>query len=127
MTRRFMRRYFSRMSRKILSKAYISYSSGSIPAASDYPRRKFATALLMALLNCIRELNDNPTWRLVFGDKRNARLKDHELILRFLAMHTRGEAYHAPMRDFLNEFCTDHMEEKPEVLDGFKKTFKQAI
>jgi len=31
------------------------------------------------------------------------------------------------MRDFLNEFCTDHMEEKPEVLDGFKKTFKQAI
>lgn len=79
------------------------------------------------LLGCIREMNDDPTWRLVFGDKRNARLKDQELILRFLAMHTRGEAYHAPMRDFLNEFCTDRMEEKPEILAGFKRTFKQAI
>jgi hypothetical protein len=72
-------------------------------------------------------LNDDPTWRQVFGDKRNARLKDQEMILRFLAMHTRGEAYHAPMRDFLNEFWTDRMDEKPEVIVGFKKVFKQAI
>jgi Protein of unknown function DUF262 len=79
------------------------------------------------LLNCIRELNDDPTWRLAFGGKRNARLKDQELILRFIAMHMQGEAYHAPMRDFLNEFCTDYMDEKPDVLAGFKKTFKQAI
>jgi hypothetical protein len=48
MTRRFMRPYFSRMSRRTLSKASISYSSGSIRVASGYPPRKFATASLMA-------------------------------------------------------------------------------
>ena len=36
------------------------------------------------LLRCIREMNDDATWRQVFGDKRNARVKDQELILRFL-------------------------------------------
>jgi hypothetical protein len=79
------------------------------------------------LLRCIREMNDNATWRQVFGDKRNARLKDQELTLRFLAMHMRGESHHAPMRDFLNEFCTEHMEEPPEVLATFKTTFTNAI
>jgi len=42
-------------------------------------------------------------------------------------MHMRGESYHAPMRDFLNEFCTEHMEEPPEVLATFKATFTNAI
>jgi hypothetical protein len=79
------------------------------------------------LLGCIRELNDDLTWRQIFGDKRNARLKDQELILRFLAMHVRGESYRAPMRDFLNDFCTEYMQEPPEVLVTFKAIFKQAV
>lgn len=79
------------------------------------------------LLRCIREMNDNPTWRQIFGDKRNARLKDQELILRFLAMHVRGESYRAPMRDFLNDFCTEYMDKSQEVLAGFRTIFTQAI
>jgi hypothetical protein len=72
-------------------------------------------------------LNDDPTWRQIFGDKRNARLKDQELILRFLAMHVRGESYRAPMTDFLNDFCTEYMEESAEVLAAFKAIFKQVV
>jgi hypothetical protein len=42
-------------------------------------------------------------------------------------MHVRGESYRAPMRDFLNDFCTEHMEDPPEVLATFKAIFKQAV
>jgi len=111
-------------SRKSLYFVFERINSGGIRLSPQEIRNCIADG---PLLRCIREMNDDPTWRRVFGDKRNARLKDQELILRFLAMHMRGESYHAPMRDFLNEFCTEHMEEPLEVLATFKTTFTNAI
>jgi hypothetical protein len=99
-------------------------NSGGIRLSSQEIRNCIANG---PLLTCIRELNDDPTWRQIFGDKRNARLKDQELILRFLAMHVRGESYRAPMTDFLNDFCTEYMEEPAEVLAAFKAIFKQVV
>ena len=65
--------------------------------------------------------------RLIFSEKRNARLKDQELILRFLAMSKRHEKYARPMRDFLNDFTGDYANPPRETLERFRDTFARAI
>lgn len=52
------------------------------------------------LMYLIRDLNNVPAWRSVFGNPSKA-LKDQELILRFLAMRFARETYKSPMKDFL--------------------------
>jgi hypothetical protein len=79
------------------------------------------------LLTAIREMNDDENWRSVFGKQRNARLKDQELILRFLAMHERGEKYASPMREFLDDFADDYNKVGPEKLDRLKALFARTI
>lgn len=61
----------------------------------------------------LHKLNDNPQWRAVYGPK-SKRLKDIELILRFMAFYERGEAYQSPMKHFLN----DYMKEKRNLADA---------
>jgi Protein of unknown function DUF262 len=51
----------------------------------------------------LRELNDHGSWRKLYGKKSN-RLKDQELILRFLALYHDGDHYQESMKDFLNKF-----------------------
>lgn len=51
----------------------------------------------------LRELNEYPAWRKVYGD-RSARLKDQEFILRFLAMYFYKDKYKKPLKGFLNNF-----------------------
>lgn len=56
-----------------------------------------------SLSDLLERLNQNPTWRKMFG-KENERLKDQELILRFLALRS-GQTYFRPMEEFLNQFA----------------------
>jgi hypothetical protein len=51
----------------------------------------------------LHALNEYEPWRQVFG-RPSKRLKDQELILRFLAFHYKGEDYERPMKEFLNDF-----------------------
>ena len=51
----------------------------------------------------LNELNQNDAWRHVFGNV-SKRMRDRELILRFLAMYYRSDEYSPPMKDFLNFF-----------------------
>lgn len=51
----------------------------------------------------LSKLNDNADWRALYG-KKNSRLKDIELILRFLAMHFYVSSYRRPMKEFLNRY-----------------------
>jgi len=51
----------------------------------------------------LKELNNNPDWRELFGPP-SLRLRDQELILRFFVLHYEAEAYNKPMKDFLNRF-----------------------
>lgn len=48
------------------------------------------------------EMNRNDHWRAIFGKESN-RLKDQELILRFIAMHESLKSYKNPMSGFLNK------------------------
>lgn len=50
----------------------------------------------------LRELNEDSTWRRVYGPK-SRRMKDQELILRFFSFYFRRESYSRPMTRFLND------------------------
>ena len=60
-----------------------------------------------AFLDLINGLNESDNWRNIYG-RVSGRLKDKELILRFLAMYFDFENYHKPMVDFLNVFAKKH-------------------
>ncbi|HEY9056341.1 MAG TPA: DUF262 domain-containing protein [Aurantimonas sp.] len=62
--------------------------------------------------NYLHKLNDNAEWRAIYGPK-SKRLKDVELILRFMAFYEKGDAYQSPMKHFLN----DYMKEKRDLTD----------
>ncbi len=51
----------------------------------------------------LSKLNDDPAWRRLYGNK-NSRLKDIELILRFLALYFYAGSYRRPMKEFLNRY-----------------------
>jgi len=51
----------------------------------------------------LSELNGHNTWREIYGPP-SARMKDQELILRFLALHCERTDYRRPMKEFLNKF-----------------------
>jgi hypothetical protein len=72
-------------------------------------------------VDVIKTLNEYSTWREIFG-KKNNRLKDQELILRFFALYFDYENYEKPMAEFLNKFVKKNKDasnvdaENPEIL-----------
>jgi len=56
------------------------------------------------LINLLKKMNDLPEWRSVYGPK-SSRLKDQELLLRFLAFFTDWSGYTAPMTEFLSKYA----------------------
>jgi len=55
------------------------------------------------------ELNKEDSWRKIIGkEKSDRRLRDVELILRFLALYYENPSYEKPMKDFLTNFMIFH-------------------
>ena len=80
-----------------------------------------------SLLDAVRELNDNPDWRAIYGLNKSPRQKDQELILRFWAMYQRHAQYRAPMYGFLNAFAEDCREADGEFLENVKLLFAETM
>lgn len=59
------------------------------------------------LVEAVEVLNDNSAWRALYGS-RSKRVRDHELILRILALHERADEYERPLKKFLNDFAKDY-------------------
>ena len=78
------------------------------------------------LLDKITELNNYGAWRDIFG-KINKRLKDEELILRFIALYFDDKTYKKPMEEFLNGFAAKHNKPSEDFLKDVEKVFKDAI
>lgn len=78
------------------------------------------------LLDKITELNSYGPWREIFG-KVNKRLKDEELILRFIALYYEDSKYQKPMEEFLNNFASKHNKPSEEFLLEVGKVFKETI
>lgn len=78
------------------------------------------------LIDLVKELNNHDTWREIYG-KRNSRLKDQELILRFLAFFFDGENYERPMNEFLNKFSGKYKHADATFLTQAESIFKTTI
>ena len=78
------------------------------------------------LINTIREVNNNFNWRGIMG-KPSPRLKDQELVLRFMAMWHQGEHYSKPMVEFLNVFTQINRNPGETWLREISSLFEQTI
>jgi hypothetical protein len=85
------------------------------------------------LLDTIKQLNDNPDWRAIFGP-RHKRYKDQELILRFWSLCERSADYRAPMLGFLNQFVEDNrrpketfLQEGAQLFSAIARAFNESL
>ena len=73
----------------------------------------------------IKELNDYPEWRSIYGNQ-SSRLKDQEFILRFFAMYFYRDNYKRPLKGFLNTYMARNrnfqITDKETLTEIFKVT-----
>jgi hypothetical protein len=80
-----------------------------------------------ALNDALKDFNSYPDWRNVFGKQLpDKRLRDVELILRFLALHYNSESYTKPMKDFLNRFMDLNRNPGQGKLAEFRNIFEST-
>lgn len=77
-------------------------------------------------IDLLRELNATPAWRSIYGNVSD-RLKDQELILRFLALAMNRDNYRRPMRRFLDRFLDDNANLSKKRAEEFKHLFATTI
>jgi len=74
------------------------------------------------LIQLLREINNNSSWREIYGPK-SKRLKDQELILRFFALLYWADKYKRPMKDFLNRYADANRELRLQPKTKFSQVF----
>jgi len=78
------------------------------------------------LIDELKALNEHDSWRRLF-EKKNRRLKDQELILRFFALYFRTDKYERPMSEFLNRFARVNRNAPRSFLDQCAKLFGSTV
>jgi len=73
----------------------------------------------------LRELNDDPSWRSLYG-KKSPRLKDMEMILRFFAFLYYSDKYKSPMKDFLNRYMATNRQLQKQSENDLKRIFTET-
>jgi Protein of unknown function DUF262 len=74
----------------------------------------------------LREINNNLDWRNIYGSI-DSRMKDQELILRFLALYFDGANYKKPLKGFLNKFMGKNRHLTIHTAAQITKTFSETI
>lgn len=74
----------------------------------------------------LSKLNENRDWRNMYG-KKSSRLKDLELILRFLALHFHAVSYRKPMKDFLNRYMAANRALAKHSEDLLRSVFEPTV
>jgi uncharacterized protein with ParB-like and HNH nuclease domain len=75
----------------------------------------------------LNELNKSPQWRKIIDSPiPDSRMRDIELILRFLALTNRYKQYESPMKDFLSNFMNDYKNDEIKITE-FRKTFEDTV
>ena len=74
----------------------------------------------------LRDLNNNDDWRALYGNK-SKRLKDMEMILRFLAFFFYSENYESPMKDFLNRYMATNRDLERQSKDQLTEIFANTV
>lgn len=78
------------------------------------------------LIEALKVTNSNPVWRKVFGPE-NDRMKDQELILRFMAMYEKASEYKKPMSEFLNLYSKKNQHREPNEWKTLSELFATVI
>jgi hypothetical protein len=74
----------------------------------------------------LSKLNDNSDWRAIYGGK-SARLKDIELILRFLGLYFYLGSYERPMKAFLNRYMAANRDLQKQSEDVIRPIFEKTV
>ncbi|MBL7498641.1 DUF262 domain-containing protein [Frankia sp. CNm7] len=72
------------------------------------------------LIEFLTALNEKPSWRALYGPA-SPRLRDQEIVLRFIALYTSPGNYKRPLKKYLNDFVGAHrnLEDLPvEILES---------
>jgi hypothetical protein len=77
------------------------------------------------LIERLREMNDYRFWRQIVG-KPQSRLKDQELILRFLALYYDSDRYTRPMEEFLSKYAGRNRSPGESVLAEMRVKFEKC-
>lgn len=75
----------------------------------------------------LKTLNGNLAWRSIYGESKSERMKDVELILRFIALFERSELYEKPMKAFLNDFMAAMAKVDVAKIAAFTAIFDSSI
>jgi hypothetical protein len=76
--------------------------------------------------NFLGELNEYPHWRQIYGPE-DQRMRDQELILRFLALLYEGANYQRPMVTFLNKYMGKNRDPAVEEVAVMTEAFEHSI
>ncbi len=74
----------------------------------------------------LAEMNENSDWRALFGPV-STRMRDQELILRFLALHRNHHEYRNPMKEFLNTFMANNRNPPESFVSDAKQVFADTV
>lgn len=75
----------------------------------------------------LNDLVKFPEWREIFGPSENARLKEQELILRFVSLFYRYQEYEKPLKGFLNQRMAENRALESHSKAEIEKIFKATI
>lgn len=78
------------------------------------------------LVELLESLNSNADWRSLFGNV-STRMRDRELILRFLALYSHSDQYSKPMKEFLNHFASEYRKLDTPTSERFKSVFAATV
>jgi len=75
----------------------------------------------------LNELNRDEAWRKIIGlPVPDRRMRDVELILRFLGLYCRYKEYKSPMKDFLSNFMAKYRNEEVKIKE-FREIFTKTV
>ena len=76
----------------------------------------------------LHDLNKNPEWRFIYGKSEDGRMRDQELVLRFLAFYyVSADNYKSPLLNFLNAFMGRYKKLEATRAAEMKSAFSDAI
>lgn len=105
-----------------LSSIYLIFERLNTGGTTLHPQEIRAALYRGGLIKMLRQLNDFQPWRELYGN-RSTRLKDQELILRFLALLFWSENYKRPMKDFLNRYVAANRDFQLQSEDQLTRIF----
>jgi hypothetical protein len=76
----------------------------------------------------LQDLNMDARWRAILGkDAPDTRMRDVELILRFIAFRHAVDRYEKPMKDFLSRYMRAHAHDNNEQIERYRQEFTDVL